>query len=356
MLGAGTYDYIATGPIGTDAIKVALIYKPASVSLVGDYAILDSSVDSRFIDTKNRPALAQTFMDNTTGGVFTVAVNHLKSKGSACDDVGDPDTGDGAGNCNLTRKAAAEALVDWLASDPTGSGDADFMIIGDLNSYDKEDPIDAILAGGYTDLIYHFLGEDAYSYVFDGQTGYLDYGLANAAMMDEITGATVWHINADEPDLIDYDMSFKLPAQDAIYAPDPYRSSDHDPVIIGLDVCDEIAPVFDELSVSPDSLWPANHKYVDVTATVVVSDNFDPNPTITLVSVVSNEPDDGLGDGDTANDIVIVDDFHFKLRAERSGNGNGRVYTITYTVTDACGNSTTQSVTVTVPKNQGKNK
>ena len=211
VFGAGTYDYIATGAIGTDAIRVAFIYKPASVSLVGDYAILDSSVDSRFIDTKSRPALAQTFMDNTTGGVFTLAENHLKSKGSACDDVGDPDTGDGAGNCNLTRKAAAEALVDWLASDPTGSGDADFMIIGDLNSYDKEDPIDAILAGGYTDLIHHFLGEDAYSYVFDGQTGYLDYGLANAAMMDEITGATVWHINADEPDLIDYDTSFELP-------------------------------------------------------------------------------------------------------------------------------------------------
>ena len=132
---------------------MALIYKPASVSLVGDYAILDSSVDSRFLDTKNRPALAQTFMDSSTGGVFTVAVNHLKSKGSDCDDVGDPDTGDGAGNCNLTRKAAAEALVDWLATDPTGSGDADFLIIGDLNSYDKEDPIDAILAGADDTLV-----------------------------------------------------------------------------------------------------------------------------------------------------------------------------------------------------------
>jgi hypothetical protein len=95
---------------------------------------------------------------------------------------------------------------------------------------------------------------------------------------------------------------------------------------------------------------------VDVTATVVVSDNFDPNPTVTLVSVTSNEPDNGLGDGDTANDMVIVDDFHFKLRAERSGKGEGRFYTITYMVTDACGNSVTQSVTVTVPKSQGKNK
>jgi predicted extracellular nuclease len=361
--GAGTYDYVATDDIGTDAIKVALIYKPASVDLVGAYSILDSSVDARFDDTKNRPVLAQTFMDSATGGIFTVAVNHLKSKGSACDDVGDPDLGDGAGNCNLTREAAAQALVDWLAADPTGSGDEDFLIIGDLNSYDKEDPIDAILAGAddtletgddYTDLIFSLLGEDAYSYVFNGQTGYLDHALANAGLLDEITGVTVWHINADEADLIDYDTSFKLPAQDALYAPDPYRSSDHDPVIVGLNVCDEIAPTIDALSVTPNVLRLPNHKYVNVEATIVVGDNFDTNPTVTLVSVTSDEPDNGEDDGDTVNDIVIVDDFHFKLRAERSGVGQGRTYTITYEVTDACGNTAVDSVTVFVPLSQGE--
>lgn len=361
-LGAGTYDFVHTGVIGTDAIKVALIYKPASVSLIGNYAILDSSVDSRFVDTKNRPALAQTFMDNSTGGIFTVAVNHLKSKGSDCNDLGDPDLGDGAGNCNITRTLAAQAEVDWLATDPTGSGDGDFMIIGDLNSYDKEDPIDAFKAGAddisgtaddYLDMVYEFDGEYAYSYVFDGQIGYLDYALVNTSLADQISGVTEWHVNADEPDLIDYDMSYKLPAQDDLYAPDPFRYSDHDPVIVGLDVCDEIAPVFDEITVTPDLLWPINHKYVDVAATVLVSDNFDPNPTITLVSVTSNEPDNGEDDGNTVNDIVIVDDFHFKLRAERSGIGTGRIYTITYIVTDACRNSTTQSVTVTVPLSMG---
>ncbi|HMN63114.1 MAG TPA: ExeM/NucH family extracellular endonuclease, partial [Anaerolinea sp.] len=267
VFGAGTYDYVRTGFIGTDAIKLALIYKPASVSLVGGYAILDSTVDPRFIDTKNRPTLAQTFMDNTTGGIFTVAVNHLKSKGSDCNDMNDPDLLDGAGNCNLTRTAAAQALVDWLASDPTGSGDSDYLIIGDLNSYDKEDPIDAIKAGpddilgtadDYTDLIFNYQGEDAYSYVFDGQIGYLDYALASPGLVSEVTGTADWHINADEPDLIDYDMSFKAPAQDALYAPDPYRASDHDPVIVGLNVCDEIAPTL-AVSVTPDVLWPANH-------------------------------------------------------------------------------------------------
>ena len=70
--------------------------------------------------------------------------------------------------------------MDWLAIDPTGSGDEDFLIIGDLNSYDKEDPIDALLAGGYTDLLAQYLGEYAYTYVFDGQLGYLDYALAES--------------------------------------------------------------------------------------------------------------------------------------------------------------------------------
>ena len=245
VVGVETYDYIDTGFIGTDAIKVAIIYKTATVTPLGDYAILDSSVDARFIDSKNRPTLAQTFEEITTGETVTVAVNHLKSKGSDCEDVGDPDLDDGAGNCNLTRKAAAEAMVDWLASDPTNTGALKTLIIGDLNSYDKEDPIDAILAGSddlsgtgddYLDLIYTFVGEAAYGYVFDGQVGYLDSALANKYLFSQVTGTTIWHINADEPDLIDYDMSFKADAQDALYAPDQYRSSDHDPVIIGLNL------------------------------------------------------------------------------------------------------------------------
>ena len=323
--GPGTFDFVATGPIGEDVIRVALIYKPATVSLVGSHAVLDSVVDSRFLDTENRPVLAQTFIDNTTGGVFTVAVNHLKSKGSDCNDLGDPNTGDGSGNCNLTRTAAAEALVDWLATDPTGSGDDDFIIIGDLNAYDKETPIDAILAGGYSDLIADFRGEDAYSFLFGGRIGYLDYALASANLSDQVTGTTEWHINADEPDLLNYDTSFKQDAQDALYAPDPYRSSDHDPVVVGLETCDEIAPTIDDIRLTPNVLWPANHKYVDVGATVFTSDNFDTDVDVTLVSVTSNEPDNGKGDGNTVDDIVIVDDLTLKLRAERSGHFDLRV-------------------------------
>ena len=244
-LGAGTYTYINTGVIGTDAIRVGIIYKPATVTPVGAFKLLTTAVDPRFIDTKSRPALAQTFMENATGELFTVVVNHLKSKGSACDDVGDPDLGDGQGNCSQTRKLAAQALVDWIATDPTGSGDPDFLIMGDLNSYAKEDSIDAIKAGSddtagtaddWTNLIEAYQGAFAYSYTFDGQAGYLDHALASASMVSQVNRAADWHINSDEPDLLDYDTSFKPPAQDAIYEPNAYRSSDHDPVKVGLDL------------------------------------------------------------------------------------------------------------------------
>ena len=95
--GEGTFAYIATGAIGTDAIKQAIIYKPAAVTPVGTFQLLTTAVDPRFIDTLNRPVLAQVFEDNLTGETFVVAVNHLKSKGSAC--TGDPDLLDGQGNC-----------------------------------------------------------------------------------------------------------------------------------------------------------------------------------------------------------------------------------------------------------------
>lgn len=244
VAGLPGYAYIATGTIGTDAIKVGMIYRPAVVTPVGDFAVLTTAVDPRFIDSKSRPALAQTFEVNATGARFTVVVNHFKSKGSDCNDIGDLDALDGSGNCNGTRTLAAQALVDWLATDPTGSGDPDYLIMGDLNSYAKETPIDAILAGpddasgtgdDYTNLIEAYQGPFAYSYTFDGQAGYLDHSLASASMVGQVTGASDWHINSDEPDIFDYDTSFKPPAQDALYEPNAIRSSDHDPVLVGID-------------------------------------------------------------------------------------------------------------------------
>jgi predicted extracellular nuclease len=248
----GTYAYIDTGVIGTDAIKVALIYKPASVIPVGSWETIDSADDPRFIDTLNRPSLAQTFVHTGSGQRLTVLVNHLKSKGSDCNAVGDPDTGDGQGNCNLTRTAAAAAIVDWLASDPTGSGDDDFLIVGDLNSYTFEDPIRTLESGGYTNLVRAFHGLTAYSFVFGGESGYLDHALATASLESQVTGVTEWHVNADEPIVLDYNTEFKPgDAVDTLYSPGPYRSSDHDPILVGA-----------QLDVTFDSLCELTRLYV----------------------------------------------------------------------------------------------
>ncbi|HEJ4978683.1 TPA: SpnA family nuclease [Pseudomonas aeruginosa] len=222
--------------LGSDEIAVGLIYRGDKVRTYRSAAVLDSSVNPEFDDTRNRPTLAQTFQEINGGELLTIAVNHLKSKGSACD--GDPDTGDGQGNCNLTRARAAQALVDWLAGDPTGAKEPDRLIIGDLNSYAKEDPVNVIRSAGYTDLVARQAGAGkGYSYVFSGQSGYLDHALANASLARQVRGAVEWHINADEPRVLDYNVEFKTPRQqDSLYNAEPYRASDHDPVVIGIDL------------------------------------------------------------------------------------------------------------------------
>jgi predicted extracellular nuclease len=238
-LGAGTYAFIDTGTIGTDAIKLAIIYKPARVTPVGAHAILDASVDPRFRDNLNRPSLAQTFERAGESGRFTVVVNHLKSKGSDCNAVGDPDTGDGSGNCNVTRTLAAQALVDWIATDPTASGDADVLVIGDMNAYARENPIDVFVNAGYINLIEESLGDEAYSFVFQGQSGYLDHALASPTLAAQVAAATEWHVNADEPIALDYNTDFKSANHViTLYAPDPFRSSDHDPLLVGSNLLD----------------------------------------------------------------------------------------------------------------------
>ena len=109
------------------------------------------------------------------------------------------------------------------------------------------------------------------------------------------------------------------------------------------------------VQLSPMVLWPPDHKLVTIMATITVTDKCDPHPAIRLVSITSNEPDNGLGDGDRPNDIQATlgaDDRTFQLRSERGGRGSGRVYTVTYEASDASGNKTTKQATVTVPKSQ----
>lgn len=330
------YAYINTGTIGTDAIKVGLIYRPAVVTPIGSFQTLDSNDDPRFIDTKSRPSLAQTFEVNATGARFTVVVNHLKSKGSACTDVNDPDLGDGQANCSQTRRAAAEALVDWLATDPTGSGDADFIIMGDLNSYAKEDTIDEILAGSddvagtgddFTNLIAQFQGPFAYSYTFDGQAGYLDYALANANLLPQVTGATEWHINSDEPDILDYDTSFKPAEQEALYEVNAYRTSDHDSVIVGLDLNAPPVATDDTMTVAKNGS--------DVVFALANDFDFD-GDTLTVVEY-------SQGAHGTVKYSEKNNNFRYTPRRGFTGTD-----TFTYTISDGQGHTATATVTVTV--------
>ena len=105
----------------------------------------------------------------------------------------------------------------------------------DLNSYAQEDPISTLRSAGYRNLIAADGDRNPYSYVFDGQWGYLDHALASASLRRQVTGAGDVHINADEPSVLDYNVNFKTPGQVAsLYAPDRFRTSDHDPVVIGL--------------------------------------------------------------------------------------------------------------------------
>lgn len=235
--GTSAWKFVNPGvnKIGSDEIAVGFIYRSDKATAIGKAAILDASVDAQFIDTKNRPALAQSFRVNSNRAIATAVVNHFKSKGSDCNDIGDLDIGDGQGNCNITRSKAATALVKWLSTSPTGVNDRDYLIIGDLNAYAKENPITQILNGGYTDLIRKFGGDETYSYVFDGQAGYLDHGLASAALTPQVLFAADWHINADEPISLDYNTEYKSSAQiNSFYAADAYRSSDHDPLVVSL--------------------------------------------------------------------------------------------------------------------------
>jgi hypothetical protein len=103
------------------------------------------------------------------------------------------------------------------------------------------------------------------------------------------------------------------------------------------------------VTASPETLSPPDHQYVNVTTSVTVMDNADPQPTVSQIMVLSNQPDSGQGEGDQPLDIVITDDNTFQLRAERGSSGADRVYTIYYQATDGCGNSTVASAEVTVP-------
>ncbi len=228
-LGAGTYAAIHSGSIGSDEIKVALIYKPARVAPEGAFRVDGDPVYSR-------PPLAQTFRDLGTGGRFTVVVNHFKSKG--CEGATGENLDAGQGCWNALRVQQAQKLLSFLEQLKTT--DPDVILLGDFNAYAAEDPIRTLTGAGLENLGLRRSAPERYSYVFNGESGSLDYAFVTPSLSPQVTGFTEWHINADEPRAFDYNTEFK---PDDRYAPTPYRSSDHDPLLLGLSLsADPAAP------------------------------------------------------------------------------------------------------------------
>lgn len=229
IAGTDTYTKISSFPLGSDAIKVAFIYRPARVTPIG----LPLSDGSAIFD---RPPLSQLFEVNVTGERFNVLVNHFKSKGCGGAAGADQDQLDGQGCFNDRRTQQAAQLLTFITGMiiPT-TGDNDVLIIGDLNAYALEDPITTLASAGMTNLLSSYLGTTPFTYIFNGQAGYLDHALSSASLLPQLTGVTVWGINGDEPRTLDYNEEFKSPGQViSLYNADAYRSSDHSPILVGI--------------------------------------------------------------------------------------------------------------------------
>ncbi|MEH8021610.1 ExeM/NucH family extracellular endonuclease [Rheinheimera metallidurans] len=213
---------------GNDVIKVALLYRPATVGVEGKAAMLFNKP----FDWGSRPPLAQSFRHLASNELVTVSINHFKSKGSCPKDrsTKNADQHDGQGCWNALRTTSAQALSDWLKTQPTGVKTNKQIILGDLNAYRMEDPVQALRDENWQYL--HNKDTEQYSFVYRGRSGSLDHALASPELAKQLKTLQHWTINADEPTALDYNLEFKSnDQQQQLYAPNPYRSSDHDPLI-----------------------------------------------------------------------------------------------------------------------------
>lgn len=217
----------AAVPADEDVIRTAFIYQKADIRTVGDSEIL---IDPVFDNA--RAPLAQAFMP--VGGApdseFVAIVNHFKSKSSGSGD--DADQNDGQGASNYSRTLQAAALATFAADFSADAGTDTVFLLGDFNAYTMEDPMRILYQKGYTDLGRAFAGED--TYLFGGLVGSLDHVLVSDAAFDDIVDADVWNINSVEPVALEYSR-YNYNVTD-FYDESPFRSSDHDPLIVGFDV------------------------------------------------------------------------------------------------------------------------
>jgi 5'-nucleotidase len=226
--GAGTWDYVkspAELPAATaqDFITTAIIFKPAKVTPKGE----SRSLSDETVWSNAREPIAQTF---TAGAIdFTVVANHLKSKSASVTPTGDNvDSGDGQGPYNGDRKRQAASLAEFVKGVEKDSGTDKVILLGDFNSYTQEDPMRVLYDAGYTD-VHTTKAPGKNSYVFGGESGSLDHALTTPSLTSRVTGVDIWNINSVESYAFQYD------GWAPFYNADPYRASDHDPVVIGLD-------------------------------------------------------------------------------------------------------------------------
>ncbi|TMP02673.1 DNA degradation protein EddB [Pseudoalteromonas sp. S3178] len=334
---ANNYAYVDfnVSQIGTDAITTALIYRADKVEEVGTAAI---TTDYPF-DYSNRAPIAQSFKSLSTDEVFTVSVAHLKSKGSCGDDNND-DLGDGQGCWNEIRTEAATAFSNWLDGKPTGVEDEDIILVGDMNAYAMEDPIRKFDEKGYKNVVAELDGDTlSYSYSFSGRAGSLDHALATDSLLSKVVAANDWHINADEPIVLDYNLEYKSEGhQSTLYSESAYRASDHDPVII--DIKSEVVLTPEEQTpvIAPDQVFAIdeNSPIGTVIGTLDFSDpNADESPVVKFI--VSGN--DSVSINNQGQLIVAKDiDYEFENRI-----------TLTVQAQDSAGNvSSAETVAVKV--------
>lgn len=219
--------------VGGDAITQAIIYRNDRVTPKGEAQWTEEGPFS----WGSRPPLLQNFSVNSSGKEIAVVANHFKSKGSCPSERNNPNANqnDGQACWNQLRVETAEALVAWLASNPKELSHSNYIVLGDFNAYKMEDPLAALAGAGFPNLANYF-DTDGYSYVFRGEQGSLDHVLVHDSIWDAVQGMAHWLINSDEPIAFQYDIDNKTEwQQEHLYAPTPYRSSDHDPIITIID-------------------------------------------------------------------------------------------------------------------------
>lgn len=228
----------STVPANEDVIRIAFIYKKAKIAPVGDSVIYD---DPAYTGLARQP-LAQEFKPitdvNHEGKNFVVIANHFKSKGSApknlsgAEAAANTDNGDGQGNSNGVRVKQARALATFAQrfnGTPT-------LLVGDFNAYTMEDPLKVLTDAGWA----HESGHGDSSYVYGGRSGSMDHVFANSAAHPLITEVKSWAVNAQESIAFEYSRA-NYNAYLAFEADNPYRASDHNPEIIGLNLITPIA-------------------------------------------------------------------------------------------------------------------